>query len=258
MKKTLRLFMPVILAVLCLCMCTPAGAAPRLSKKKAELAVGEKITLTVKNRGKEKVKWSSSKKKTATVSKKGKVTAKRPGTAVITAKVGKKKLKCRIIVRKKENLYGTGGQDAPAPKAEPETEAPKPSLLPVSGEEAYVSGKIMNMKNRYPEGMKWTNETYYAWKGGVFRGGYGCAAFAFMLSDEAFGNKKARLSKDIAGIRVGDVLRTDGCAHVVIVIGKYTDGGLAVAEGNYNRQIKWGRLIPKEELGTVDFVITRW
>lgn len=41
------------------------------------------------------------KEKVATVSKKGKVKAKKPGKTTITAKVGKKKYKCKVIVKRK-------------------------------------------------------------------------------------------------------------------------------------------------------------
>ena len=49
-----------------------------------------------------KVVWKSSKKKVATVSKKGKVKAKKPGKTTITAKVGKKKYKCKVMLKEKE------------------------------------------------------------------------------------------------------------------------------------------------------------
>ena len=35
--------------------------------------------------------------------------------------------------------------------------------------------KMISKQNEYPEGMRWTNENFYAWKGGIFSGGYGCA-----------------------------------------------------------------------------------
>jgi len=72
-----------------------------------------------------------------------------------------------------------------------ETDLEVVSTSPVPTEaEAYYA--MMNMKPSYPEGMPWTNDNFYAWKGGVYSGGYGCAGFAFILSDAAFGDLPAR------------------------------------------------------------------
>ena len=102
MRKTgsLRRFrMTFLMAILALTIiggsCS-VQAAPKLSKKKLTMCVGNKYTLKVK-KGSGKVKWSSSDKSVASV-KKGKVTAKKAGRATITAKVGKKKLTCKVTV----------------------------------------------------------------------------------------------------------------------------------------------------------------
>lgn len=83
-----------------------AAKKPKLSKSKLTVTVGKTATLTVKNANK-KVKWSTNKKKIAKVaSKSGKKSEKavikgvKVGKAVITAKVGKKKIKCKITVKK--------------------------------------------------------------------------------------------------------------------------------------------------------------
>ena len=77
-----------------------AKSTTRLSSKKIVLQVGKTKKLKVKNKpAGVKVVWKSSKKKVATVSKKGKVKAKKPGKTTITAKVGKKKYKCKVIVK---------------------------------------------------------------------------------------------------------------------------------------------------------------
>ncbi|MFR6396099.1 MAG: glycoside hydrolase family 64 protein [Eubacterium ventriosum] len=81
-----------------------AKTVTKLSSKKIVLQVGKTKKLKVKNKpAGVKVTWKSSKKKVATVSKKGKVKAKKAGKTTITAKVGKKKYKCRVIVRNKTN-----------------------------------------------------------------------------------------------------------------------------------------------------------
>ena len=81
-----------------------AKAAPRLNYKKVTLVQGKKKRLKVRNlsrRRRRKVKWYSTRKSVATVNRKGVVKAKRKGKAYIVAKVGRKKYRCRVIVRKK-------------------------------------------------------------------------------------------------------------------------------------------------------------
>ena len=89
-----------------------AKSTTRLSSKKIVLQVGKTKKLKVKNKpAGVKVVWKSSKKKVATVSKKGKVKAKKPGKATITAKVGKKKYKCKVIVKRKNSIKVTKPSD---------------------------------------------------------------------------------------------------------------------------------------------------
>lgn len=83
-----------------------AFAAKKMSlKKTATVTAGKTISLKVKNANK-KVKWSTSKKKVATVKGSGKKNAVgkikgiSAGKTVITAKVGKKKLTCKVTVKK--------------------------------------------------------------------------------------------------------------------------------------------------------------
>lgn len=79
-----------------------AKAAPRLNYKKVTLVQGKKKKLKVRNLSRRrKVKWYSTKKSVATVNKKGVVKAKKKGKTYIVAKVGKKKYRCKVIVKKK-------------------------------------------------------------------------------------------------------------------------------------------------------------
>lgn len=79
-----------------------AKAAPRLNYRKVTLVQGKKKKLKVRNlRRRRKVKWYSTKKSVATVNRKGVVKAKKKGKATIVAKVGKKKYRCKVIVKKK-------------------------------------------------------------------------------------------------------------------------------------------------------------
>lgn len=101
--KSLALLLALILAIgFSPVTNVEAKAAPRLNYKKVTLVQGKKKRLKVRNLKKgRKVKWYSTKKSVATVSKKGVVKAKKKGKATIVAKVGKKKYRCKVIVKKK-------------------------------------------------------------------------------------------------------------------------------------------------------------
>jgi hypothetical protein len=117
--------------------------------------------------------------------------------------------------------------------------------------------KIIALKKQYPEGMTWTNNNYYQWKGGVYTGGYGCLGFAFILSDAAFGNLPARKHYDFNNIKIGDILKMDN-AHYVIIIG-IDEKNITFAEGNYNSSIHWGRKVTVEKVKkTSNYVLTRY
>jgi hypothetical protein len=119
----------------------------------------------------------------------------------------------------------------------------------------------------YKEGTIWTNDEPYSdskglyrWKGGPLDGknisGVGCVAFAFILSDAAFGSLPARMYAagqfKFEDIKVGDILRVNHDAHTVIVL-EVSDAGVLVAEGNistgdHQGKVHWGRGISKEEV----------
>jgi hypothetical protein len=124
--------------------------------------------------------------------------------------------------------------------------------------ETFVYDSMIALKEQYPEGMRWTNDNYYAWNGGIYSGGYGCYGFAFTLSDAAFGNLPARKHTDFNNIRVGDIIRINNDTHAVIVLS--VDGtGIIIAEGNYNSSIHWGRAFSLEQIKTVgDYILTRY
>lgn len=117
---------------------------------------------------------------------------------------------------------------------------------------------MIAQKAVFPEGMRWTNDNFYAWKGGTYSGGYGCAGFAFAVSDAAFGNKKAVVHKDYNNIKVGDILRVNNDTHSVIVL-EVKPNSVIVAEGNYNSSIHWGREIAKSNLqDPYSYIMTRY
>lgn len=117
---------------------------------------------------------------------------------------------------------------------------------------------MYSLRSAYPEGMSWTNNNFYAWNGGIYSGGYGCAGFAFRLSDEAFGYLPARMHENFEDIKVGDILRVNGDTHSVIVL-EIRQNGVVIAEGNYNYSIHWGRVLSYDTIKrTGTYVMTRY
>ncbi|MCM1183648.1 MAG: hypothetical protein NC337_09760 [Roseburia sp.] len=128
----------------------------------------------------------------------------------------------------------------------------------IAAREKEVYNILIAQKAFWPEGMSWTNDNYVDWKGGTYSGGYGCAGFAFALSDAAFGDVRARIHTDYTNIRVGDILRINGNTHSVIVLEVKADS-VIVAEGNYNSSVHWGREIAKSKLpGEGNYIMTRY
>lgn len=129
----------------------------------------------------------------------------------------------------------------------------------ITAQEVYDA--IISLKVLYPEGMGWTNEDFYAWDGGIYSGGYGCAGFAFLLSDRAFGDEPARIIDEditIDDVRVGDILRINNDTHSVIVLEVHEDH-IVIAEGNYNLSIHWGRTLSAATVASVtDYIMTRY
>lgn len=124
--------------------------------------------------------------------------------------------------------------------------------------DAQVYSDMIALKASYPEGMTWNNSNYYSWKGGIYSGGYGCAGFAFMLSDEAFGYLPARKHTDFYNIKVGDILRVNQDTHSVIVL-EVKEDSVVLAEGNYNNSIHWGRQMTLSAIqNTGTYVMTRY
>ncbi len=73
-------------------------AEPALNEIKIYITKGEKAQLKVLGTS-DKISWSVSNSKIASVNTSGVVTGKKYGTTTVTAKAGKKKLKCKVIVR---------------------------------------------------------------------------------------------------------------------------------------------------------------
>ena len=139
--------------------------------------------------------------------------------------------------------------------------------------EVYESMIALKDQEAYKEGTVWTDDEpysaskgYYHWKGGTLDGknisAVGCVAFAFILSDTAFGSLPARMYAEgefaFEDIKVGDILRVHNDTHTVIVL-EVSDVGVIVAEGNASGKVHWGRAISKEEvMNNTSHYITRY
>ena len=127
----------------------------------------------------------------------------------------------------------------------------------------YVYSVLISFKDKYPEGTSWTNENRryrsytIASEYSYYEGG-GCAAFAFELSDAAFGDLPRREHYNVYDVRVGDIIRMNNNTHSVIVLEVRSDG-VVVAEGNYNSSVHWGRKITYAELqANLTYIWTRY
>lgn len=146
------------------------------------------------------------------------------------------------------------------------------SMLPTPTE-IYNAMIALKDQDGYMEGTVWTDyepysdsKGYYHWKGGTLSGtnivAVGCVAFAFILSDAAFGSLPNRIYAmgqfKYEDIKVGDILRVNNDTHTVIVL-EVSDVGVVVAEGNNHGKVHWGRTISKEEvMDNTSYYITRY
>ena len=134
------------------------------------------------------------------------------------------------------------------------------STSPVRSSEEQAAYEAMTaLKSQYPNGTPWTNKNYYAWHGGIYSGGYGCAGFSFMLSDAAFGDLPARKIQPVSfsDVRVGDIIRQKGDSHSVIVL-EVREDSVVIAEGNMNSSVLWGRTLNRSEVESATYLMTRW
>ena len=130
-------------------------------------------------------------------------------------------------------------------------------------DEEDVYSAMVALKDELPEGTPYDNSVSYYWNGGLYSYGNGCAAFAFRLSDAAFGDLPARFGfpeeYNSSNIKVGDILRVNNDTHSVIVLEVKSDR-VVIAEGNYSGTVHWGREITYDKLndGTTSNIISRY
>lgn len=259
-----------------------------LNKTKATLCKKESLQLEMFGTD-ETITWKSSKPSVAKVTSDGRVIAKAKGVTIISATVNEKTYKCKVKVRNHVFKKATCTKKsyckfcnmkkgkvrkhkykhtvvAPTKKRKGYTyhkctyckKSYKDKYKDYNPTSKQVYKDMIALKSKYKEGMTWTNENSYVWKGQENVTGFGCAGFAFILSDAAFGYLPAREHSDFNKIRVGDILWINYGSHFVIVLEKLQDG-VIVAEGNFNYSIHWGRYISYDYIKrTGNCVFTRY
>ena len=143
------------------------------------------------------------------------------------------------------------------------------SSVPYTEDEDEIFNRMVAMMDQYPEGKRWTNSDKYVWYNiyypagsnwpySAYTGG-GCAAFAMILSDAAFGDMPAYENRNVvySKLRTGDILRINNNTHSVIILEKHDDG-VVIAEGNYSSSIHWGRFLPRDVVESADYYVTRY
>ncbi|MBO4395295.1 MAG: Ig-like domain-containing protein [Eubacterium sp.] len=226
----------LVLLMVSLCMPMPALAASGVTAtNQLTVVVGSGKQIEVSGGQFDSLTFSSTKKSIAIVDENGTVTGKKIGSCQIKITVSSAgentTIRTKVTVVKKQGFSA-----------------------------AKVYKKMMAMQDQYPEGKHWTNDNSYIWHGfpNVEYHAFGCAAFASIISDAAFGkNTVARQinNPSFAKVRVGDILRMDNDMHSVIVL-KVESDGFVIAEGNYNSSIHWGRKVSRQE--HIDYLYTRY
>ena len=216
---------------------TPETTVRRM---KATLAVGQEWKLPGNL-----TDWKSSNPYVVSVQSDGTVRGMKEGRAVVSTERNGKRTEWRISSVRAGSFITSETTD---PKRSPK--------------ESDVRRIVMSFEKKYPAGTPFGDDKAYFWNGGRFAGGTGCGAFAFEISDAAFGNRKSvKLRRNDASLfdcaRPGDLLRLKGDEHVVIVVTKEKDA-LTVAEANYNGKVRWDRIIRKEEADAGEYLLSRY
>lgn len=120
----------------------------------------------------------------------------------------------------------------------PETTSPLIILPADSNEDRVLSTAELNavfdrFKLEYPQGTRWTNDNSY--RSSKLGTGYGCAGWAFMISDAIFGSQsKYTITRD--ELRPGDYFHTGSHFGVIMSV---ENGYYITTEGNFNSSIYW-------------------
>lgn len=117
------------------------------------------------------------------------------------------------------------------------------SLMSEVGDMKFSPNMVLSeYENAYPTGTIWTNNFYYECQNkDVYRGGYGCAGFAYMLSDGIYGDAHTIMTDDVYQIVPYSVVELYGNQHTAFVLSVNEEAGeICVCEANVNGTIIWG------------------
>ena len=134
-----------------------------------------------------------------------------------------------------------------------------------------IVNAIMSLQETFPEGSPWSDDDLYFWFDVEEATGYGrvqgggCAGFAMLASDTAFGPPEVTpvyKYYDKNKIRVGDYIRINNDRHSVIVIEDLQEccgvETFRIVEGNgYGHAVHYGRIINLLDQG-FDYGFTRY
>ncbi len=213
---------------------TVYAASPSLSAKSLTIKVGQTKTLKLNNGN--ALKWGQT-EDFLKLSKKGNsinsITVKglKKGTCIIGCMLKSGKiLYCQVKVTAASSSKSSGSS----------TNSSSNSA------DKKIYNKIIAMKKKYPEGSRYDERNTY-------RGYSACQAFAYLMSDTAFGkNKPYYRHYDFGALRTGDIIYqvpgsrlSDGSytttTHALVVLKvDYKKDELVLCEGNYMGKAHWG------------------
>ncbi len=213
---------------------TVYAASPSLSAKSLTVKVGQTKTLKLNN-GKAK-KWGHT-GENVKLAKKGNnintITVKglKKGTCVVACMLTNGKiLKCNVKVTAASSSESSGSSSSSSG----------------SSADKKIYNKIIAMKSKYPEGSRYDESTKY-------KGYSACQAFAYLMSDTAFGKDKPYYRHyDFGALRTGDIIYqvpgsklSDGSytttTHALVVLkADSSKDELVLCEGNYMGKAHWG------------------
>lgn len=124
-----------------------------------------------------------------------------------------------------------------------------------------IQSAMLALKEEYPDGTTWTNDNTYQPLTKYYSYAGGCAGFAHMLSDAAFGLLPERRveNSDSLEYRVGDIVRVNNDTHSVCILDIDENGLVTIAEGNLSGAVKWGRTYSASTFKKMtDYIITRY
>ena len=118
-----------------------------------------------------------------------------------------------------------------------------PKLTAPVRSEQEVYNILMSFQNKYPEDTPFGDDKDY--KGNLGNWATACDAFAWELSDAAFGYAPTYEHHNLNDIHIGDLIYT--VEHVGIAT-EIHDDYVVTADGNAGGKVHWGRKLPKSDI----------